>query len=102
MIAGRGRSAAGLVLGALLGIAGCASVPRDAGFEQVGRTVGERAGAQVRWNRGGEDDAELARTVHELLSSELTADRAVQIALLNNPSLQATYEELAISQSQAI
>ena len=103
MIAGTGRSAAGLVLGALLGIAGCVTVPRDAGFDQVERAVRERTGGQhVRWNRGGEDDAELARTVRELLSAELTSDRAVQAALLNNPSLQATYEELAISQSQAI
>jgi cobalt-zinc-cadmium efflux system outer membrane protein len=103
MIAGRGRSAAGLVLGALLGIAGCVTVPRDAGFDQVERAVRERTGGQhVRWNRGGEDDAELARTVRELLSAELTSDRAVQAALLNNPSLQATYEDLAISQSQAI
>src|SRR5690242_9665244 len=103
MIAGTGRSAAGLVLGALLGIAGCVTVPRDAGFDQVERAVRERTGGQhVRWNRGGEDDAQLERTVRELLSAELTSDRAVQAALLNNPSLQATYEELAISQSQAI
>jgi cobalt-zinc-cadmium efflux system outer membrane protein len=103
MIADRGWSTAGLVLGASLGIAGCVTVPRDAGFEQVERTVNERTGGQhVRWNRAGEDGGEVARTVHELLDTELTVDRAVQIALLNNPGLQATYEELAISQSQAI
>jgi cobalt-zinc-cadmium efflux system outer membrane protein len=101
MIAGRGRPAASLVLGASLGIAGCVAVPRDAGFDEVERAVNERTGAHVRWNRG-EDDAELARAVQGLLGAELTADRAVQIALLNNPRLQATYEELAISQSQAI
>jgi len=47
-----------------------------------------------------EDAAEAARSrVQRLLASPLSADAAVQVALLNNRGLQAAYNELAIAEA---
>jgi outer membrane protein TolC len=40
--------------------------------------------------------------VKELLSLPLSADNAVQVALLNNPGLQATYAELGIAEADLV
>ncbi|WP_223632314.1 TolC family protein [Corallococcus sp. EGB] len=37
-----------------------------------------------------------------LLAGDLTSDRAVEVALLNNPALQGTYEELGVSQADMV
>jgi cobalt-zinc-cadmium efflux system outer membrane protein len=44
----------------------------------------------------------VASTVRELLGEELTVDRAVRIALLNNRALQATLQDLGIARAEAI
>jgi cobalt-zinc-cadmium efflux system outer membrane protein len=44
----------------------------------------------------------VRQAVEKLLQKELSVDAAVQIALLNNPSLQATYEELGVSQADVV
>jgi len=47
------------------------------------------------------DEAQaVAATVRRLLARTLTADAAVQVALLNNRGLQAAYNELAIADAQ--
>src|SRR5688572_31413757 len=83
-------------------LSGCARVPREAGFSDVRKTVEQRTGQQVHWNQGSEADQRAAQSVRELLAAELTADAAVQIALLNNQSLQATYEDLGIAQAELV
>ena len=40
--------------------------------------------------------------VEKLLTHELTADGAVQVALLHNPALQATFEQLSIAQADFV
>jgi outer membrane protein TolC len=50
-----------------------------------------------------EDDAERAKgIVHGLLRRSLTADAAVQVALLNNRGLQASYNELALAEADMV
>ena len=88
--------------GVIITSAGCASVQKDAGFGDVRRLAGDRTGQTVRWNQGSSQDDEVASAVRVLLAKELTADEAVQIALLNNRSLQATYEELGIAQADLV
>ena len=80
----------------------CASVPRDAGFEDVQTLVGNRMDQRLHWNKGSLPDQEVARAVDELLVSELTPEAAVQIALLNNPGIQAVYEDLGVSQADVV
>lgn len=92
--------ATSLLLLALL--AGCASVPRDAGFADVSRQVGERLDQSLAWRRGGTEDTEAAGHVAAILAQPLTADGAVQVALLENRALQAEYEELGIVQADVV
>jgi len=50
-----------------------------------------------------EDDAERAKgSVQGLLRRSLTVDAAVQIALLNNRGLQASYNELALAEADLV
>ncbi|HZP94600.1 MAG TPA: TolC family protein [Burkholderiales bacterium] len=95
------RGAAAMLAIALL-IAGCASVPREAGFDTVRDTVASRVPYQVKWNRDAAEDAEVRAAVQRMLADALSADEAVQIALLNNRSLQAQYERLGISQADVV
>ncbi len=87
-------------------VIGCVHIPEDAGFNDVNQLVGKRLDLdyQLHWQRGSESDEDKAVThaIETLLAADLTVDGAVQIALLNNPSIQATYEELGISQAEVI
>jgi outer membrane protein, heavy metal efflux system len=83
-------------------VAGCASVPKDAGFDQVKVTAAQRTGARVHWNQGGPEDEAVAQSIQTMLQDTLTADEAVQIALLNNRRLQATYEGLGVAQANLV
>jgi cobalt-zinc-cadmium efflux system outer membrane protein len=77
-------------------------VPKDAGFSDVQQLAVDRTGYIVQWNRNTADDRAVAFKVHELLSHELSASDAAQIALLNNRHLQATFEDLGIAQADLV
>lgn len=83
-------------------LAGCAQIPKTAGFPEVKEMVNERVDYQLHWNQGTPEDAQVAQTIKDLLRAQLTMETAVQIALLNNRSLQATYEELGITQAAVV
>jgi cobalt-zinc-cadmium efflux system outer membrane protein len=83
-------------------VAGCAQVPKEAGFNDVKDLVGQRVDYRLHWNQETEADREVEMAIEELLKNELTPETAVQIALLNNPSLQAVYEGLGITQADVV
>src|SRR2546430_17138737 len=83
-------------------LVGCAHVDPTPAFRELANTVHLRTGKRVQWNRGSAEDAEAQAAVASLLRHPLTADAAVQIALLNNRNLQATYEELGIPQADLV
>src|SRR5881398_1590031 len=83
-------------------LAGCAHVDPNPAFRELANTVHLRTGKRVQWNRGTAQDAEAQAAVASLLSGPLTAGSAVQVALLNNHKLQATYEELGIAQADLV
>ncbi len=87
-----------LLLGVPLAFAGCTSTNPKAAFDDVGKTVQARTGQRVEWMRDAESK-ELASAVATLMETNLTAQSAVAIALLNNRSLQAEFEEIGISQA---
>ncbi len=89
------------VIGAAV-LSGCASVPRNAGFAEVKNTVERRTSSRVHWNQGTPEDIEVVQAVRSMLEKELTAEDAVQIALLNNSGLQATFEEMGIAQADLV
>ncbi len=82
-----------IILAAILplAIAGCASTNPKSALNDVNKTVLARTGQQMH---GMSNDV-----VNVLLQSNLTAQAAVTIALLNNRSLQAEFEEIGISQA---
>jgi outer membrane protein, heavy metal efflux system len=91
----------GLLVGIIL-LSGCASVSLNRGFHEVQEAVETRAAAQIVWNNGSELDRKAAEKVRSLLDRPLSADDAVQIALLNNRDLQATYSELGVAQADLV
>jgi cobalt-zinc-cadmium efflux system outer membrane protein len=87
----------------LLALGGCATVPRATDFPDVEKAVAERTGGQrVHWNQGTPDDRAVQAIVRDMLQKELTAGEAVQIALLNNRGLQATYADLGVAQAEVV
>ncbi|HUP62583.1 MAG TPA: TolC family protein [Thermoanaerobaculia bacterium] len=77
-------SAAVILLGA------CVSVPRDAGIGVPN--------VELRTQPATADDERVAA----MLQDELTADKAVAIAMLNNPRLQVTLAEVGIARADLI
>ena len=88
--------AAALLLG------GCVNVPKDAGFSDVAAASKDRTGHAVSWTRGATEDATADALTRVLLVDPLTVDRAVQVALLNNRTPQANFENLGIARGQLI
>ncbi|MFN0318503.1 MAG: TolC family protein [Burkholderiales bacterium] len=86
----------------LLLLSACASVQPKPGFSEVQQLAGKKITQQISWNQGREEDAAVAEAVRGLLKDTLTADEAVQIALLNSPSLQAGYERLGVAQADVV
>jgi cobalt-zinc-cadmium efflux system outer membrane protein len=86
----------------LLLFSGCTSIAINAGFDDVSAMVQERSSARVFWNNGTELDQQAADKLGTLLNGKLTEDEAVQIALLNNRDLQATYSDLGIAQADLV
>ncbi len=78
----------------------CASVPRDAGVSDIKQAVSDRTGQTVEW-KAAPSNADDPR-VRELLQGELTADKAVAVAMMNNPRLQATLAELGIARADLL
>ncbi len=83
-------------------IAGCATVNPEARFAGVQSDVGKRIGQNVAWSRDSAQSEKAAAAVQRLLAGELTADQAVQVALLNNRRLQAEFERLGIAQADLV
>jgi outer membrane protein TolC len=67
--------------------------------EQVAR---KRVNKDVKWQRDDDARGSVRSTVTTILASPLSADNAVQVALLNNPGLQATYAELGIAEADLV
>jgi cobalt-zinc-cadmium efflux system outer membrane protein len=95
-----GRAIVGL--GFLVVLTGCATASTDRVREPVETAVTPRLGQPVQWIQGGPEDAAVREAVRALLARPLTADAAVQIALLTNPELQAGYEGLGVAQADLV
>lgn len=91
-----------LCLASALLLAGCASVNPQQAFAPVQSEVDGLSGQRVVWNQGTDDDKLVSDDVWQRLKSPLDASAAAQIALLNNPGLQATFEDIGISQAALV
>lgn len=87
---------------ALLWLAGCASFSDDGGLGQVDRLTHERTGQRLAWQRSAAETDSASKRATELLKQPLTADRAVELALLNNRGLQASLAALGIAEADLV
>lgn len=83
-------------------LAGCATVRPQEAFDDVEAIVAERSPYRVAWTTDSDEDGAADAAVADLFADSLTADEAVQIALLNNRRLQATYEDLGVAQANLV
>src|SRR5260221_2225526 len=75
---------------------------KERAFQGVQQSVQERTGKTVRWEEDQAAHEQALQEVRPLLRKPLTVDIAVQIALLNNRSLQSTFEEIGLSAADLI
>jgi len=83
-------------------ISGCATASEKYGFNDVKTMVTSRSGVTPEWDQGTPEDQKVSEAIQSMLKDNLTADQSVQIALLYNPSLQATFEDLGIAQANLV
>ncbi len=86
----------------LLSLAGCASFSPDGGMSTV--TIAARDDLRKNVVKIGDEMQAAAADmqVKALLKKGITADRAVQIALLSNKRLQAAFNDLGISEAEYV
>jgi outer membrane protein TolC len=87
---------------ALAVLGGCASFSTDGALGPVAQTTQTRLGQSVQWPRSETDRLAVAQRVSELLARPLAADDAVQVALLNNRGLRASFAELGITEAEVV
>jgi outer membrane protein TolC len=83
-------------------LSGCASFSADGGMTDVAALTKERTGQIPQRTSSDQDRIQHDKTVNDLLSRPLTPDSAVQIALINNPSLQAKLSALGVAESDLV
>jgi len=83
-------------------LGGCATFSKDGGFDDVSKVAQDRIGKEVKIVRFDDDTASAQSSIKTLLAKPLDAGDAVQIALLNNRGLQATYTELGIAEADLV
>src|SRR5437016_1811345 len=73
------------------------AAPKEPPSRAVEKAVNERTGLAVRWQQDAAAREEALAQVRAILKKPLTVNRAVQIALLNNRELLATFEDVGVS-----
>jgi len=90
------------VLGLAATLPACAHMEKSRGHDTVSDLVQARSGHRTGWEKGSPEARQISERVRALLEGGLTRERAVQIALINNPRLQETYDELDVSQADLV
>ena len=85
-LAQRTAAAAAAIIALLL--TGCASVDFDQAVSDANQTAGAFTGGKLAFSRSAAQNAAKSKLADELLSKPLSADDAVQLALVNSPALQ--------------
>lgn len=80
-------------------LGGCATFTPDGGMSPVAQEVSAAIGKDTAKITSPTEAAEVQSRVNSFLRKPLTADGAVQIALINNRGLQAAYNALGISEA---
>jgi len=102
----RGRhqsvSAAVIALASLIVLGGCATTRPASTLGNVQKMARELGGVSVEAARSDDDRRAIEARVAGMLAQPLSADAAVQVALLNNRGLQATLAELGVADADLL
>jgi len=90
------------ILSASLLLGGCATLSKDGGFGNVQQTTQQHIKQEIAWPKSQDEQSKISDQVSALLEHKLDVDSAVQIALLNNKRLQASFYELGISEADLV
>lgn len=78
-----------------------ACVPQAAGYSDVRSAVDSKLHKDIRWyHQDGTAAAE--KQIRSLVKEPLTAEAAVQIALLNNPEVQVEFERIGMARADLV
>ena len=91
-----------LPIAAVLALGGCASFSQDGGMTSVSQLTEQRTGQAVNRGSSPEDASANAGRVADLLKQPLDPNSVVQIALLNNRGLQASFAELGVAEANFV
>jgi outer membrane protein TolC len=83
-------------------LSGCSTFSSDGGFDRVADATRASLHHEVRWQRSADERAKAQARVAVLLAQPLEPEDAVQIALLDNHALQASFHELGISEADLV
>jgi cobalt-zinc-cadmium efflux system outer membrane protein len=98
----RRKSWIGTTAAACLALAGCASLDPEPDWRQVQALTEQTAHATPLWRRSPEATEAANAKVAELLEDGLKRDEAVQIALVNDPRLQAQFDQLGLGRADYV
>lgn len=91
-----------LLLGACAAVVPGTYTDPNAGFENVSSETAKAIGARTAFAQTQADNQALVREVHGMVHKKIiTAETAVQVALLNNKGLQASYANVGLSATEA-
>lgn len=91
--------AAGLLA---LMLSGCVGFSGDAGLSAVADLTAPVLHKDIVFVRGEDEAARARGAVDRLLGAPLSVDAAVEVALLNNKGLQASYNALALAETDLV
>jgi outer membrane protein TolC len=91
-----------MLIFAAFALIGCTTFSADGGFDSVGKQTRAYLDKDVQWTRSEEERGKSDVQIAELLSRSISSEDAVQIALLNNHALQASFDQLGISEANLV
>ncbi|MEX1012708.1 MAG: TolC family protein [Waddliaceae bacterium] len=71
-------------------------------FNEVQTNISYRTGQVLVWDKRKESCCEFKDWLESTLKEDLTVEKVVQVALMNNQRLKGTYENLGIAQAQLV
>ena len=81
-----------------LALSGCVTLDAKSSYDEANQLILERTGAAAVYNPALSADP-AAERVREALQEGVTLEEAIAVALLNNPTFQAQFLEIGVSQA---
>jgi cobalt-zinc-cadmium efflux system outer membrane protein len=81
-------------------VSGCAMVDPKPDYDRANRTISDATGSAVSIDPGQTDVVELK--ISELLADGLAIDEAVQLCLINNPTLRAAFLDIGAARADLV